>query len=107
DRFGGGKVEVFAVSRRGARPVDFDVRIPYSQIEPADILLLHEELRLHRTAAESAYLAERRFGKQWFARLIGEEEGDLAAETGANEASLSALRAEVRTLQPHCRGFLV
>jgi DNA helicase HerA-like ATPase len=104
--FGGARVEVFAVSRRDARPVDFDVRIPYSQVEPGDILLLHEELRLHRTAAESAYLAERHFGKGWFAALLANGAEQLAEETEGNRASLGALSRKLQVLAHHCRGFL-
>jgi DNA helicase HerA-like ATPase len=105
--FGPGRVEVFAVTRRDARNVDFDIRIPYSQIEPGDILLLHEELQLHRTAAESAYLVERRFGKeQWFARLLEGGTEALVEETAANQASLSALVKKLQLLAHQCRDFL-
>lgn len=105
--FGPGRVEVFAVGRRTARRVDFDVHIPYSQIEPEDVLLLHEELRLHRTAAESAYLLHRKLGKQWLRRVLEGDPEELAGETEANRTSLQALINKLRFLQHQCEAFLV
>ncbi len=54
-----GKVKVYSLDkegtvRRGAK-CDHEVRISVAQIEPEDILLLQDELRLNPTAAEYAY----------------------------------------------------
>lgn len=101
-----GRVEVGAVSRRGAGNSDFDVQIPYNQIEPEDILLLHRELNLHRTAAESAFLAEQAYRERWFERLLEGSGEELAEETKAHAQSLSALTRKIRVLQQQCRTFL-
>ena len=55
--------------RRGIRP-DFEVKIPYSQIEPEDILLLAGELNLTPTAAETTYLLRSAYNERWLATFL-------------------------------------
>ncbi len=107
DLFPRGRVELFSVGRDDARRTDFDVRIPFSQVEPEDVLLLHEELRLHRTAAESAFLLEQQFRSRWLAELLAGDVQELASRTGANEQSLGALARKLRVLAGRCERFLL
>ena len=85
---------------RGVRPSG-EVKIALRDISVADIALLQDELRLHRTAVESSALCEDKLGEDWVARLLdmnGEELTDFANLEGGNHASLSALRSKLRLI---------
>lgn len=106
DIFGSGKIKIFsldpdATRQRKAR-ADVEVYLYADQIEPEDILLLEETLGLNRTASESTFLLERRFGTKWLIELMkiqGDEElKDLAESIGANFMSLSALKRKLERL---------
>jgi uncharacterized protein len=78
-----------------------EIKIALREISVADIALLQDELRLHRTAVESAALCEDKLGEDWVARLLdmnGEELTDFANLEGGNHASLSALRSKLRLI---------
>jgi DNA helicase HerA-like ATPase len=101
----GGRVAVYTLdlesSRgRGVRPAG-EIKIALRELSVADIALLQDELRLHRTAVESAALCEDKLGVDWVARLLdmnGQELTDFANEEGGNHASLSALRSKLRLI---------
>ena len=85
---------------RGVKPAG-EIKIALREISVADIALLQDELRLHRTAVESAALCEDKLGVDWVARLLdmnGEELTDFANLEGGNHASLSALRSKLRLI---------
>jgi DNA helicase HerA-like ATPase len=85
---------------RGVKPAG-EIKIALREISVADIALLQDELRLHRTAVESAALCEDKLGLDWVARLLdmnGEELTDFANLEGGNHASLSALRSKLRLI---------
>ena len=85
---------------RGVKPAG-EIKIALREISVADIALLQDELRLHRTAVESAALCEDKLGDDWVARLLdmnGEELTDFANLEGGNHASLSALRSKLRLI---------
>src|ERR1051325_5951578 len=85
---------------RGVKPAG-EIKIALREISVADIALLQDELRLHRTAVESAALCEDKLGADWIARLLdmnGEELTDFANLEGGNHASLSALRSKLRLI---------
>jgi DNA helicase HerA-like ATPase len=85
---------------RGVKPSG-EIKIALREISVADIALLQDELRLHRTAVESAALCEDKLGEDWVARLLdmnGEELTDFANLEGGNHASLSALRSKLRLI---------
>ena len=74
--------------------VDYEIEIPLNSIEVEDIEPLQDELKLHPTAIETAYILRNRFGKSWLQRLIEQDAADLkdwADEIGANKESLAAL----------------
>jgi len=96
-------------SRRRGVPVEFPVRIPYSQVTVEDIALLERELNLSSTAVETGYLLVSRFGPDWLASLLGMDAQDLkqfADESGAHHGALSALKRKLNVLQEDCQGFL-
>jgi DNA helicase HerA-like ATPase len=101
----GGRVAVYTLDMessrgRGVKPAG-EIKIALREISVADIALLQDELRLHRTAVESAALCEDKLGADWVARLLdmnGEELTDFANLEGGNHASLSALRSKLRLI---------
>src|SRR5205807_8192861 len=85
---------------RGVKPAG-EIKIVLRVISVAEIALLQDELRLHRTEVESAALCEDKLGEDWVARLLdmnGEELTDFANLEGGNHASLSALRSKLRLI---------
>ncbi|MDQ6671309.1 MAG: ATP-binding protein [Chloroflexota bacterium] len=85
---------------RGVKPSG-EIKIALRDISLADIALLQDELRLHRTAVESAALCEDKLGVDWVARLLdmnGDELTAFAGQEGGNYASLSALRSKLRLI---------
>jgi hypothetical protein len=109
-----GHVQMFTVDpesarRRNMRP-DFIVRIPYSQVEPEDILLLAGELNLTPTAAETTYLLHGAFRDRWldtFLQMDGAALSDFAEQHNGNANSLAALQRRLKMMAAACRQFLV
>lgn len=88
-------------SQRRRVSADGDITIGLEEIEVEDILLLQEALNLNATAAESAYICVEKLGKSWISQLRGMDgEGlkDFAEQSGANLASVSALRRKLAAL---------
>src|SRR5207245_9574836 len=54
---------------RGVKPSG-EIKVALREISVSDIALLQDELRLHRTAVESAALCEDKLGEDWVGRLI-------------------------------------
>jgi DNA helicase HerA-like ATPase len=101
------RVQVFALDPRPWSKQDREIRIPYSLLEPEDVLSLQKVIQLTPTAAENSYLLERRFGKDWFAQALALspekiEELDGQVHTGA----MQALCRKLIRLEQACRGFL-
>ncbi len=82
---------------RSVRP-DGEITIGYDEIDVDDIALLSEELVLNPTAVESGSLAAQALGREWMRRLMemdGEALRAFCEQSGANDASLSALRRKL------------
>ena len=95
--------------RRGIRP-DFEVRIPFAQIEPEDILLLAGELNLTPTAAETTYLLHGALRERWLETFLGMDSEAITAfaeQHNGNVAALTALQRRLRMMAAACKGFLV
>jgi DNA helicase HerA-like ATPase len=100
------KVAIFSLDpestrRRNVSP-DHEVWISLDQIEVEDIALLQEELVLHPTAIEAAYLIAAKYGRGWLKELLslgGDEIKDFAYGIGAHPESVSALYRKLRRLQ--------
>ncbi|HEV7662853.1 MAG TPA: ATP-binding protein [Chloroflexota bacterium] len=101
----GSRVAVYTLDmesarKRGVLPAG-EIKIALREIGVADIVLLQEELRLHRTAVEAATLCEDKLGQDWVAQLLdmdGPQLVDWANKEGGNHASLSALRSKLRLI---------
>lgn len=86
--------------RRGGSP-DVTISIPYYDIQVDDILSLQNELNLHGTALEAAYLISSRYKKEWLATLLsqGERLKDFANEVGAHPESVAALYRKLKRIE--------
>jgi DNA helicase HerA-like ATPase len=85
---------------RGVKPAG-EIKIALRELSVGDITLLQDELKLHRTAVESAALCEDKLGDDWAAQLLdmdGDGLGEFAARHGGNMNSLSALRSKLRLI---------
>lgn len=94
--------------RRGAH-VDYEIRIPFSEVTIEDVALLEHELNLTSTAVETGYLLLNSFGDGWLAGLLAMEGDELKAfsdRTGAHIGALGALKRKLNVLAKDCRGFL-
>jgi DNA helicase HerA-like ATPase len=99
------KVVIFSLDpestrRRGGMP-DVEMVIPYHDINVEDILSLQEELNLHATALEAAYLIATKYKKEWLSVLLaqdGETIKDFAQEIGAHPESVAALYRKLKRL---------
>jgi len=108
-----GKVAVFSLdpisSRRRGSPIDFEVRIPYTQVTVEDIALLQDELNLTSTAVETCYALIANLGEGWLGKLIrmsGEEIADFAKSNNVHTGALSAIQRKLNVLVRQCQGFL-
>jgi len=101
------KVAIFsldpqATQRRGTAP-DLAVRIPYQDIQVEDIMAMQQELNLHPTATEAAYLIHSKYKKEWLATLLskGVNAKELAEEVGAHPESIAALYRKLKTIEKY------
>ncbi|NPA91234.1 MAG: ATP-binding protein [Chloroflexi bacterium] len=88
------QVQVWSLDPKN-RNADRHIQIGLDQIEPEDILLLAEELRLAEKAKISVELLVDEYRDQWFSALMdltGEALDEFAARTGAHAGSVAALR---------------
>jgi uncharacterized protein len=101
------KVAVFSLDeesskRRGLTP-DYNVRIGYEEIEPADIAILRGALDLSPQGAEAAYSLHSHYGRKWlatFMSLSGSEAFSLLADKlNINQGALSALHRRLSRLE--------
>jgi len=111
-----GKVKIYSLDptsteRRGAH-CDREVRLSIEQIEPDDILLLQEELRLNPTAAEYSNMLKNKYGKAWMGRFMdmmqhsdSDELETFAKQNHMLSGSLEALYRRLQRLRDMC-GFL-
>ena len=102
----GSTVAIFTLDPESARrrgvQSDFVVKIPYDQITVEDIASLADELNLHPTAVESAYLIMSKFGRDWLSALIRQDATnikDFADHVGAHPESISALHRKLKRLE--------
>lgn len=85
--------------RRGGNP-DFAITIPYSTIHVEDILSLQDELNLHATALEAAYLLTAKYKQEWLSVLLTcEDLKGLADTIGAHPESIAALYRKLKQLE--------
>lgn len=99
------KVAIFSLDpestrRRGCAP-DCDVILGFDDIKVEDVMTLQDELNLHPTALEAAYLIASKYKKNWL-RILLEQEGtikEFAEEIGAHAESVGALFRKLKRLE--------
>lgn len=86
--------------RRGGMP-DVEVMIPYQAIQVEDILSLQQELNLHSTALEAAYLIAGKYKQDWLQVLLsqGEQLKEFAESIGAHAESIAALYRKLKRIE--------
>lgn len=104
--YGADRVQVFTLDPRGAIQYDRAIQIPYSFLEPEDVLGLQKVLNLRDTAVDNAYTLARRFGRDWFGQALEMDAKEVAADEQAHEGSMVAFRRRLARLAHICRGFL-
>ncbi len=99
------KVAIFSLDpqstrRRGGNP-DVAIEFDYTTVHVDDILSLQEELNLHPTACEAAYLLAARYKKNWLIELLNHQDTlkDLACEVGAHPESIAALYRKLKAIE--------
>lgn len=86
--------------RRGGSP-DVELVIEYESVQVEDILSLENELNLHPTALEAAYLIAAKYKNQWLRTLLnrGEDIKEFAQELGAHPESVAALYRKLKRIE--------
>ena len=100
-----GSVAIFSLDpsstrRRGGSP-DVEVSIGYEDIRVEDVMPLQDELNLHPTALEAAYLIASKYGDRWLKVLL-EQDGtikEFAEEVGAHPESIGALFRKLKRIE--------
>jgi DNA helicase HerA-like ATPase len=101
------KVAVFTLdeenSRRRGVSTDFVVKIGYDEIEPEDIVLLHQTLNLTEPAVEAVYQLRRRLGKSWLQNTLdiegGEDTKELLDSMNIHESTFQNLKRGLATIR--------
>jgi DNA helicase HerA-like ATPase len=87
-------------SRRRRSGALFDLQIGYDQIEPEDIATLQSVFALTDVQVNALHWLRRRFGKEWFKKLLsGEEDSELAELVEQDKLHSGTLNAMQRKLQ--------
>lgn len=86
--------------RRGGNP-DVEITIPYNAIQVEDVLSLQQELNVHPTALEAAYLIVAKYKHDWLGALLsaGDNLKDFAADIGAHPESIAALYRKLKRIE--------
>lgn len=99
------KVTIFSLDpastrRRGGNP-DVEINIPYQEVQVEDILSLQQELNLHSTALEAAYLISGKYKQDWLQVLLsqGNNLKEFAESIGAHPESIAALYRKLKRIE--------
>lgn len=86
--------------RRGGSP-DVDIVLSYQSIQVEDLLSLQDELNLHSTALEAAYLIAAQYKHDWLFVLLnqGENLKEFAQSLGAHPESIAALYRKLKRIE--------
>ncbi|MBT4594786.1 ATP-binding protein [bacterium] len=86
--------------KRGGSP-DVEVTIGLNDIRVEDVMPLADELNLHSTALEAAYLIINKYGSRWLSELLSQEGTikEFAENIGAHTESVGALYRKLKRLE--------
>ncbi len=90
-----------ASTRRRGGCADVDIILTYQEVHVEDILSLQDELNLHTTAIESAYLIAAQYKKDWLQVLLtqGDNLKDFAQSIRAHPESIAALYRQIKRIE--------
>ncbi|CAN5162441.1 DUF87 domain-containing protein [soil metagenome] len=101
------KVVIFSLDpdstrRRGGMP-DVEITIPLQAVSVEDILSLGDELGLHSTALEAAYLIVAKYKRDWLSMLLsqGDNLKEFAQQLGGHPESIAALFRKLKRVQKY------
>jgi DNA helicase HerA-like ATPase len=88
-------------TRRRGGSADVEIILPYQAVNVEDILCLQDELNLHATAVEAAYLVAARYKYDWLAVLLtqGDNLKEFAQDLGAHPESIAALYRKLKRIE--------
>jgi len=99
------KVVIFSLdpqsTRRRGGNCDVEIVLPYSAIQVEDVLSLQDELNLHSTAVEAAYLIATKYKKDWLQVLLsqGDNLKEFAQSLGGHPESIAALYRKLKRIE--------
>jgi hypothetical protein len=99
------KVAIFSLdpasTRRRGGSCDVEIVLPYQAINVEDVMSLQDELNLHATALEAAYLLAARYKRDWLEVLLsqGQNIKEFAQEIGAHPESVAALYRKLKRIE--------
>ncbi len=100
-----GKVVIFSLDpestrRRGGMP-DVELTLSYQSVNVEDILSLGDELGLHSTALEAAYLIAAKYKQNWLQELLsqGDNLKEFAQQLGGHPESIAALYRKLKRIE--------
>lgn len=99
------KVAIFSLDptstrRRGSNP-DVELVLNYQSINVEDVISLQQELNLHPTALEAAYLIAAKHKQDWLSALLnaGDDLKEFAQSLGAHPESIAALYRKLKRIE--------
>jgi uncharacterized protein len=99
------KVVIFSLDpestrRRGGMP-DVEISLSYQSVSVEDILSLQDELNLHTTAMEAAYLIAAKYKQDWLQVLLsqGDNLKEFATNLGGHPESIAALYRKLKRIE--------
>ena len=98
------KVAIFSLDpastrKRGGSP-DVEIILSYQDVKVEDIISLQQELNLHSTALEAAYLIHARYKHDWLQALLDQTDvKEFANSLGAHPESIAALYRKLKRIE--------
>ncbi len=98
------RVAIFSLdpvsTRRRGGSSDVEVLLTYQDVHVEDIISLGQELNLHSTALEAAYLIHARYKHNWLQVLLEQEDiKEFANSIGAHPESIAALYRNLKRIE--------
>jgi uncharacterized protein len=101
------KVALFSLdpesTRRRGCSCDCEIVLGYDEIRVEDIITLQDQLNLHPTALEAAYLIFAKYKERWLEELLAQKSNlkDFAANLGAHTESIGALYRKLKRIEKY------
>lgn len=98
------KVAIFSLdptsTRKRGGSADVEVELTYQDVNVEDIISLQQELNLHSTALEAAYLISAKYRQNWLQVLLEQTDiKEFANSIGAHPESIAALYRKLKRIE--------